>query len=698
MIIRLVREQLRSGRRSLAWSGTLLIIAVGLASAAFVGASTQITTYNMADAAWTPRLDETAWVEWWSNGAPADDPLDRANDPSTNLVELPELELMIDQAHAAGGEAVAQYVIGMQVTPVAGSHGGQALYLVSRYPDVDSTTGLVDGLAPGAGEVVLGAHVAQQLGISVGDEVRFTSLGEPAVVLHDSVTVSGLSRSSAGGPLWSLAQDGYLAWDDSMNYARDLPAWIHVSAAGEPTELLTADVTWTHGSDAMSTLWPIDVYNDSEGSLWLGFEGWPTAAIAAAGLVAIAMIGATFAMARSQAQRRIQWVATARVLGAKRSTLVAASAGEAVVIGLVASAVGIALGYVAVAGVMALTRWKAPGALLPSAPTLAPLGLVLLMGLGLLLAAITAIAPAFWATRVEPAAALKPSTPFSEARVSRDVSGRWLVVIGALAVAGVIAGTVADVHNWLGIGKPLEAIGVIAVLVVAVAVVIELGRRGVKYAGQLLARIRAPWAIAVEAALSARWRSSGTAAGTVGLAAAGVVGTVAFGVYSAVFGTTDAVLDGIVRSTRDWAWQRATPSWSLVLVTLGVMSLAAVVAAAITSTARHASATDDAVQNALGLSARDARRAAGVEAAMPILVGALVGAAVGWVGAAIIAVTNVSVVADVADLWLVGAATTLISAAVTVMLAALISGATGLIAARALRVAPPVRELTRASR
>lgn len=698
MILRLAREQLRSGRRYTAWSGLLLTMAIALASAAFVGASTQLTTNTLASHEYLPRLDHVAWVSWWTDGLPEDDPelLPYAEDPT--VLAPGQAVAMVDEARAAGDDALVQQYTGLWAAPIDAGAGAQTLEVVSRYPDVRWDDVLIEGSAPRTGEIVVAADVAEGLGVGVGDELRLAAPMDRDDTIADAVTVTGLTRPSSYGPLMSPAPTGYVTWDDGLDYAHAIEGWRDVAAAtGEPTQRLEATVTWTQGAAAFAGLEPVGIYDLSWTDLSLGFEGWPVTAISAAALVAVTMIGATFAMARSQAQRRIQWVATARVLGAKRSALVSASAVEALVIAVVATATGIALGYLAVSGLVAFERWRTPGVLLPPAPTLAPVGLALLIGLGLVLATITAVAPAFWATRVVPSAALKPVTPFSEAQLSRNVSGRWLIGLTTLAVVGIVVAAAFGWYTSPDVGEQLAAFSVASLVVLGIAVTVELARLGIRRAGALVARVPQPWAVAVESALTARWRSSGAAAAIVGLTAACIVSVIALGVYNAAFGAVDSPGAGVYRSLWDLAMMRAVPSWRLVAVAFGAFALAAVVAAAITSTARHATAADDAVQGALGLSPRDARRAAGIEVGMPIAVGALAGTTVGWAGGALFALTAPALASSI-QAWGVGAAATLITVAATCGIATLVAAVASTLAAVTTKIGPPVRELARASR
>ena len=181
--------------------------------------------------------------------------------------------------------------------------------------------------------------------------------------------------------------------------------------------------------------------------------------LACAGLalfVGIFLIANTFTMLIAQ---RTKELALLRAVGASRRQVTRSVLVEAALVGLVASAAGLAIGAGIGAGVRALL--VATGARLPDGPLVVDATTVVAsLAIGVGVTVIAAWLPARHASRIPPVAALSS--------VHAAVTGRSLVVRnaigGVLAVTGgglVIAATfMTDGRIWLGIGAMVLLTGV----------------------------------------------------------------------------------------------------------------------------------------------------------------------------------------------------------------------------------------------
>lgn len=627
MIGVLLREQVRAQRRFLLWTGTLLTLATTLAATALIAAGTQAKL----DVAASPR-ENLALAQWWTNGEPTS-----ADIEIEDTVAPGQVELMVDAAIAEGVNAVAS--VESLVTPVLATDTGTPL--VGTYPSQDWDAVLVAGEAPQAGEVVISASLAELAGIVIGDSVDLVDSweGDRAAT---GVKVSGLSVAEASGAFVTYPPTGYGNWPDVLDWDEATGA-LTAQGANGPTTLASAVVSWSGDSVTLAPLLTDEsrVMSASPGEVFrVPLRGWSGALWLASLIVSVAALAAGFAIGRSQAQARVEWVATARVLGARRGTLLAASALEAVVLGVAASAMGVILGWLAVTGVLAAQSAAQPFAALPSTPTVLPLAAALVCGLGLALAALTAVVPAFWASRVAPSAALKPVSPLAEQSISRSVSPRWLLALSGAAASLAGIGRLLETETASDAALVIEWTGVVALAVLTVPVLLEGSRRALPRLAHHDEGSGAPWAIAAADAIRSRTRQLALAAMVAGL----TMGVAAGGLAAAMLAAPED-------PSSSW--------WSALGIVLAAAALSMLIVAAVVVTARGAGRHDDGVREALGLAPPDARRAAAAELRLPILVGATLGIGLAWVAVAatwtLVAATEESIGASS---WVLGLLTT----------------------------------------
>lgn len=622
MIVRLMREQARAHRAYLAWTGALLTLTVALAAFAALDVVRQSAIHAHATGAHgtdgatavsfvagedipdavAPARFEGAFAAAEQSGA-----------RPTATLELWNLSLTnADGEQSTAWEALA---------PVVGSRG-----------NLDWDRVLLGGTPPVPGEIAVEAAWAERAGVVIGDSVPL-STGEWEGAPEDlgARTVSGLLRSGLEGRYDLRVAAGVLAWDDAVDlHGQTTPQFS--DGAGSPLDLAYVQVAAREPSADIAALGP-------RSTPWVGGLQEATVQVAglAAGVLAVGLIGIAMTVGRARAQSRSQWIATARVLGARGHHVAAATLGEVALTGLLAGLAGTAIAAAAHAVAWAAFTSSHPLALLPPGLTWPGWLLAGAVGFGVVLAAALGALPAFWASRVTPVAALKPVSPVTEAELSRRISPAWIYGLwGALVAVLIVLSQTGEgpggdgTSPWLG----LVWITAGAAAIASVAMLAELNRGIVRGLGSRLRRSRRPWALAAGDALTSHPRQAAVPATVMSVAG------LAFGVITVWLSL--AMWADALMTFEPWnpafdspvslpprlgpGGVHATPllvAAALTFAMLALASLAAFVAS------RQATAQDDDARSALGLTARNARFGAAAHFALPLLSGLAVGLALG---------------------------------------------------------------------
>lgn len=663
MIRQVMREEWRASARAQIWTGALLMVALTLLSVAFTTASTQVRLEREVGELWAPSTEHRAFVQWWTHGEP------ESPSPSAlqNAVAPGAVETTVDQLRAACHHAEARIVRYVQIAPVGEAaqdgHGiapsDHPWFALADYPAPEWNSLLVEGQPPATGEVVLRRDLAVGLGYSVGDVALVRDGWRQPHPPAQEMRISGFSAPAAESPFTSRPPEVLMTWEDGLAFAQDATHARGELRDGNTTVLVSAEVGWDGDPAAIpgAESWEVDFQWATDiDLLWPALEGTAAVMVAAA-LAALAVVIAAFGMARAQAQARASWTGTLRALGATRRHVATATVANALLTGLLASAVGVGLGYGIVAAMLGWQRSQEPDAWLLSAPAITWPGAVLVVVCGLVVAAIMSIAPAFWASRVPPATALKPVPPIDHDHVSRTVSPRWLVWMAGAFLAVLAVAAVGLAQTRIG---PVVLMGSAAALtILAVAGVTELARIVVLRLAVRLQRSSRPWSVAAGAAVSARRQQAAVAAAVMGwtVALGAAVTTLALTPDPGAGGDLDPVIGSVT----------------------GTVALAAIVGLAIIAAGRAAGAAETALQAALGLGPADARRSAAVQTGLPLLTGAVLGTVMGGALGAVYTVVGLALDASTAGVrgvvfsplmvaaavGLVGAACALISGALT---------------------------------
>jgi putative ABC transport system permease protein len=265
------------------------------------------------------------------------------------------------------------------------------------------------------GEIAVSVDLADDHGIEVGDRVQLeTSHGAQDVTVVGLLNFGG--KGSAAGYGFTVATSDDLArW---YNQRGEVSSIAVAAADGvAPAELVRrlrravpADVKVETGQEnADEEAKEISgSINSFLGPALLVFAG-------AALLVGAFIIFNTFSISVAERTREL---ASLRTLGATRGQVLRLIAVEALVIGVIASAIGLFFGLVIAKGIGAL--FDAGGFPVPSGGlNLAPRTIELALGIGIGVTLVAAVGPAMRATRVAPAIALEEGARLPRTRASR---------------------------------------------------------------------------------------------------------------------------------------------------------------------------------------------------------------------------------------------------------------------------------------
>jgi putative ABC transport system permease protein len=369
---------------------------------------------------------------------------------------------------------------------------------------------VVDGTAPrGPTEVVLDGRLAEKAGVSVGDSTTvFLPTGQQRVKVVGLVEYAD-GKDSLGGESYvyfttAAAQkllhvDGYsdllVAANDGVS--QDQLRSRIASALPSSTEAITGkQLADEQASDIQQGLSFLNTF-------LLVFA-------AVALFVGAFIIFNTFSILVAQRTREL---ALMRALGASKGQVTRSVLLEAVVVGGIASAIGLGAGVGVAIGLQAL--FGAFGAGLPSASPVIELRTVIAaFAVGIIITAVAALMPARRAAKVPPVAAMRDAATADRPLVKQTIAGATLAVAGAVAMTFGLTGSGLAI---LGIGTVLAFLGV--------ALLSPLVSRPVTGAVGLLFQRRLPGRLGRQNSLRNPRRTAATAAALmIGLALVAAVG------------------------------------------------------------------------------------------------------------------------------------------------------------------------------
>jgi putative ABC transport system permease protein len=361
------------------------------------------------------------------------------------------------------------YVTGMGAIAVRGkvvSTGGAPTLFFSAVPtEISNTTYVAGSLPTKPGEVSVVQKLAQDEKLDVGSTLTVVTPGG-----SEQVRVSGIftfaSQSSLGG---STLIDGTLSdmqrWFDMQGKLSEIDAKAEAGVSADELAKRIGEVVPPYAEVKTGTQAAADQtkqLSDAIGSflkpMLLSFGG-------IAVLVGAFIIFNAFSM--TVAQRRREF-AMLRALGASRRQVLVTLAVEALAMGVLASILGILVGMGIAAGIIQLLQ--AVNVDIPhSGLVLAPRTVAISLGVGVLVTLLSAIVPAWRATRVPPVAALQEGSAMPPTRFARYMPV-VAVVVAVIGVAGIVAG-------MYGPGTTTTRLGTIALGAVLVFLAVAIASK-----------------------------------------------------------------------------------------------------------------------------------------------------------------------------------------------------------------------------
>jgi putative ABC transport system permease protein len=302
-------------------------------------------------------------------------------------------------------------------------------------------------------EVVMDAGTAQKYRFSVGDHVRVLLAGPPQTFTISGIVKFGTANNLAGATIAAFdlhtaqqlfGQVGYYqAIDVLTSPGADKATVHHAIAAALPkgVEVVTGQTVANEQSNDINQA--------------LGFFSTALLVFAFISLfVGGFTIFNTFSITVGQRTREL---ALLRIVGASRRQVFRSVLAEALILGTVASLIGIGLGVLAAIGLEAL--FKALGITLPSGSLIfegRTVVVALLVGVGVTL--VSAISPARRAVRIPPVAAL------ADHQADEQESSRRRIIIGTvfavIGVAFLVFGLTKPAIALVGLGAVALFIGI----------------------------------------------------------------------------------------------------------------------------------------------------------------------------------------------------------------------------------------------
>jgi putative ABC transport system permease protein len=318
---------------------------------------------------------------------------------------------------------------------------------------------LVEGRAPAtASEVVINRGAAKAGHLRVGDT---TTVQVPQPV---TVTIVGIATFGKADGLGASTYAGFTL-DAAERYLTGAPgraSAVSVKAAPgvSQAELVSRiRAVLPLGAEAITgKALTEETTSELSGGFLRVFTSFLTVFAGIALLVATFSIHNTFSILVAQRTRES---ALLRALGAARAQVLAWGVAEALAVGVVASAAGLA-GGVAVAGLLK-GLFDGFGFSLPAGGLVfRPSTVAISLAVGVVVTFLAGIAPAMKASRVAPLAALRDiAVDHSGASLARTVAGIVLTAAGVVVVLTAVVGGGSNVLARAGAGAVLTIVGVV---------------------------------------------------------------------------------------------------------------------------------------------------------------------------------------------------------------------------------------------
>ncbi len=295
---------------------------------------------------------------------------------------------------------------------------------------------IAEGSAPtGPSDVVVDRASADAGGLRLGDELTLLTSQPPRAFTLVGIATFGELDSPAGATVSLVTLEAA----SELFGVPDAYTEIGVVATDgtSPDELVAAlDARLPEGTEAVTGAERTEEDQQSIASA-LGFFNTFLLVFAVIALVVGSfIIYNTFSIVLAQRTREL---ALLRAIGASRRQVLGSVMGEALVIGIVASLVGLALGALTALGLRALL--DAVGFGIPATSlVVTPTTVAVAVGVGTVITLLAAVFPALRASRIPPIAALRSVATEPKPPVVRVIVGVLICGLGVLLLVGGLLG------------------------------------------------------------------------------------------------------------------------------------------------------------------------------------------------------------------------------------------------------------------
>ena len=370
-------------------------------------------------------------------------------------------ESVLNTVRGVAGVATAEGVIGDSTITILGDDGERIGPPQGGPPHIAASTvetpefeslSVIEGSEPvAADEFALDEASAEDAGFEVGDQVRITGPAGARTYTLVGITEFGSGASLGGASLALFTLPEAQRLTDKQGKLDEID--IVAEDGTTPEQLARAVAAEVGGEFDVRT--GSQTADEDAGDIQEGFGFLSTALLVFAGIAVFVggfLIFNTFSITVAQ---RVREFAMLRTLGASARQVLAAVLIEAALIGLLASALGIAGGFGFVQLIKAL--FESFGFSLPVTDLrLQPQTVAIAVGVGVGATVVAALVPALRATRVAPLEALRESGGSLEAEESRS---RRRTIIAAVLVALGVALIALGLFASAEVGAALAQLG-----------------------------------------------------------------------------------------------------------------------------------------------------------------------------------------------------------------------------------------------
>jgi putative ABC transport system permease protein len=364
----------------------------------------------------------------------------------------------VDGVHDAVGEVQGTDLLVTQAgKAVQPKSAGPPTLAVSWTPSNFGTLRFVKGRGPTkAGEVAIDQSAADNYQLAIGDPVTVQTQGAPMRATIVGVVTVGGSSNLAGAVLsvFDPATAQQVAGKPGYFNQIDVKAADGVSQSQLASRI---SATLPKGYEAVTGKAVQKEQSDSIDKA-LGFFNTFLLIFALVALfVGLFIILNTFTMLVAQRTREL---ALLRALGASRRQVLATVLGESVIVGIVSSTLGMALGLGVATGVRSLLQ--AVGIDMPAGSLIVKSHTIVSAYVaGVLVTVVASAVPAFRASRIPPVAAMRDEVALPERSLRRRaIAGGAITIVGAALIGSSIRGSSGHAAAVVGVGAVVVLTGV----------------------------------------------------------------------------------------------------------------------------------------------------------------------------------------------------------------------------------------------